>query len=150
MKNVKQIFFSVIALGFMVLGTSATWRSNFEQAKSEAKKDHKLILLKFSGSDWCVPCIRMEKDVFNADTFTQFAEDKLVMVNADFPRKKSGLDKAIIKQNEALAEQYDKEGHFPYTVLLDADGKVLKVWDGYKGDKPEEFIDQIQAYATTH
>lgn len=150
MNSAKRILLGIFGAGIMTFGMSAAWRSNFQQAKDEARKDNKLVLLKFSGSDWCVPCIRMEKEVFNADTFTQFASDKLVMVNADFPRKKTSLDKTIVKQNETLAEQYDKEGHFPYTVLLDADGKVLKVWDGYKGDKPEVFIDQIKAYADTH
>lgn len=148
MTSVKRFLFSVLgAAGIMTLTMSASWRTDFEKAKDEAKKEHKLVLLKFSGSDWCVPCIRMEKEIFNSEAFSAFASEDLVMVNADFPRKKGSLNQAVIKQNEALAEQYDKEGHFPYTVLLDADGKVLKTWDGYKGNQPDVFIDQIKAYA---
>jgi thioredoxin-related protein len=136
---------ALVALAFSLMSFD-TWRTDFDKAKSDARNEHKLILLKFSGSDWCVPCIRMEKELFTQDAFSRFADKSLVMVNADFPRlSKNKQDKSVKKQNEALAEQYDKEGHFPYTVLLSPDGKVLKVWDGYSGMKPEELIAQINA-----
>jgi len=134
---------SIIALLVLplFLMSAGIWRTDFEKAKADAQRQHKLILLKFSGSDWCIPCIRMEKEVFATDTFQHFAAESLIMVNADFPRH---ANKALLKQNEKLAEQYNKEGHFPYTVLLDPDGKVLKSWDGYKGMKPEELIAQVK------
>jgi thioredoxin-related protein len=134
---------SIIALLVLplFLMSAGIWRTDFEKAKADARRQHKLILLKFSGSDWCIPCIRMEKEVFATDTFQHFAAESLIMVNADFPRH---ADKALLKQNEKLAEKYNKEGHFPYTVLLDPDGKVLKSWDGYKGMKPEELIAQVK------
>ena len=73
------------------------------------------------------------------------------MVNADFPRlKKHELDKTTRAQNDKLAEQYNKEGHFPYTVLLDADGKVLKTWDGYTGETPEALMQEISNYVSKH
>lgn len=139
----------VIAMtGLSLFLMSFDWQTNFEKAKAEAKAQHKLILLKFSGSDWCLPCIRMEKDLFSDQSFGQFSEKNLEMVNADFPRlSKHKLDKSVAKQNEALAEKYNKEGHFPLTLLLDADGKVLKVWDGYQGQKPEEFVQEIKKNA---
>jgi hypothetical protein len=68
------------------------------------------------------------------------------MVNADFPRlTKNKLDKSIVKQNESLAERFNKAGHFPLTLLIDANGKVVKVWQGYTGEKPEEFMRQIKS-----
>jgi len=130
---------------------SSGWRTDFDRAKTDAKKEHKLILLKFSGSDWCLPCMKMESNIFAKDTFSRFAAAHLEMVTADFPRlKKHKLENALIKQNEALAEQYNKEGRFPYTLLLDADGKVLRKWDGYNGEKPETLIQQIRSYAGTY
>lgn len=139
------------AVGALILLMSAGWRTDFDKAKSEAKSEHKLILVQFSGSDWCLPCIKMEKSVFEKDTFQHFAADNLELIHADFPRlKKHELDKAVVKQNEMLAEQYNKSGHFPYTVLMDADGKVLKTWDGYQGEKPEDLIREIQLYAHAH
>ncbi|WP_309641101.1 thioredoxin family protein [Flavobacterium sp.] len=114
------------------------WEPNFENAKKTAKEKHQLILLNFSGSDWCGPCILLRKDYLESETFTALANDRLVLVNADFPRKKKNQGSAeLIKRNEALAEQYNKQGNFPFTLLLNADGKVLKTWIG----KPEVSVD---------
>lgn len=108
------------------------WQLNFEQAKAEAQQSHKLILLNFSGSDWCGPCIKLKKDIFSSAEFEQFAADRLVLVRADFPRlSKNKLDARQEAHNEALAEKYNRQGKFPFTVLLDASGRVLKEWEGY-------------------
>ena len=116
-----------------LLATAApNWQLNFEQAKAEAQQNHKLILLNFSGSDWCGPCIKLKKTIFESTEFEQFAAEHLVLVRADFPRlSKNKLDAQQEARNEALAEIYNKPGKFPYTVLLDSDGHVLKEWDGY-------------------
>ena len=115
------------------------WETDFENAKKIAKEKHQLILLNFSGSDWCGPCIMLRKDYIDSQIFQNMASDNLVMVNADFPRKKKNqLSADQIKRNEALAEKYNKQGEFPYTLLLDANGKVLKTWSG----KPETTVEQ--------
>ena len=73
------------------------------------------------------------------------------MVTADFPRlKKHQLTDDVARQNDALADRYNKEGLFPYTVLLDADGKVLEEWNGYNGEKPGTMIQQIKSYVGTN
>ncbi len=142
----KNSFRFLLALPLCLGLLSFTWRTDFEGAKADAKAQHKLILLKFSGSDWCIPCIRMEKEVFRNETFDQFADSALVMVNADFPRqKKNQPSKAVAVQNDALAARYNKDGHFPLTLLLAADGTVLKRWDGYSGTTPAAFIQEVQA-----
>lgn len=128
MKALIILFFALLPL---------QWGTDFEAAKKTAKEKHRLILLNFSGSDWCAPCIQTKKEYFGSDVFISMANDNLVLVNADFPRrKKNQLSEAQTKQNEALAEKYNKEGNFPYTLLLDADGKVLKSWKG----KPEKSV----------
>ena len=122
-----------------------TWLNNFESAKTEASGSNKLIVLNFSGSDWCGPCIRLKKEIFSSDAFTNYASEKLVLVNADFPRyKKNALPKEQVKENEALAEKYNPAGRFPFTVLLDANGKILKQWDGLPNESPEKFVDEIK------
>jgi len=118
------------------------WEPNFENAKKTAKEKNQLILLNFSGSDWCAPCILLKREFLENETFTAFAQERLVLVNADFPRKKKNQGSPeFIKRNEALAEQYNKEGIFPLTLLLNADGKVLKTWRG----KPEVSVAQWTA-----
>ena len=127
-----------------LLHSNTPWLTNFEKAKDEAAGSHKLIVLNFSGSDWCIPCMRLHKDIFESEVFRKYAEDNLVLVNADFPRlKKNQLPKELSKQNDALADQYNPHGNFPLTLLLDAQGKVLKEWEGYPNETPDKFLTEI-------
>src|SRR5437763_15923843 len=112
----RKILFIVVTL---MLCAFTSWHNNLDEAKQLATQSHKYILLNFSGSDWCGPCIRMHKEIFDSEAFQQYASANLVLVNADFPRlRKNQLAKEQTTQNEALAEQYDHEGKFPYTALL--------------------------------
>ncbi len=121
------------------------WLSNLDVAKETAKKNHKLILLNFSGSDWCIPCIKLHEEIFNTDAFTSYAEKNLVLVNADFPRrKKNQLSLAQQKINDNLAEKYNPEGAFPITILLDSLGNKIKVWDGFYKKGTENFVQEIK------
>ena len=125
--------------------TLPQWQLNFEQAKAEAAQNHKLILVNFSGSDWCGPCIKLKKDVFESADFQTYADNRLVLVRADFPRlSKNKLTDQQTAHNEALAEKYNRQGKFPFTVLLDVNGRVLQAWDGYpKSLTVASFMDQI-------
>jgi thioredoxin-related protein len=142
----KLLFISLIAGLF----ANVTWLGDYSQATNEAAKTHKLILINFSGSDWCGPCIRERKEILENDVFTNYAADHLVLVRADFPRqKKNQLSKEQVKLNEALADKFNPDGKFPYTILVDEHGKVLKDWDGFPNESPDQFVDQIAAVANT-
>ncbi len=131
-------------LAFFLRDNNPLWLTDFSKAKQEAKEEAKSLLLAFSGSDWCIPCIRMHKTIFESAAFQTFAAKELVLVNADFPRlKKHQLSKEQQAQNDSIAEQYNSSGKFPYTVLLNADGKVIKTWDGYPDESPERFVAEI-------
>ncbi|WP_338839629.1 thioredoxin family protein [Flavobacterium ginsenosidimutans] len=122
------------------------WETDFNNAKKTAKEKHELILLNFSGSDWCGPCIVLRRDYFESEVFTAMANENLVLVNADFPRKKKNIGTAQqVKQNEDLAEIYNKEGSFPLTLLLDPEGNVIKVWHGKPESSPEQWTAEIKA-----
>jgi len=126
------------------------WLTNMDEAKKIAAEKHQPILLNFSGSDWCGPCIRMEKDFFEAASFESYAAEHLVLLNADFPRnKKNKLTESQLKHNEILADRYNKEGKFPLTLLIDAEGKALKSWEGCPNTNPETFIKEIAAFTGT-
>jgi thioredoxin-related protein len=136
----------ICALFLTLLPTTAKWGTDFEKAKTEAVQSKRNILISFSGSDWCVPCRKMKNTIFDSNEFTQFADNQLVLLNADFPRlKKNQPSKAQIQQNEALAERYNPQGSFPYTVLVDAQGRVLKTWDGMPKSKINTFIQEIRS-----
>lgn len=137
-------FTALLLLGFLMMSFTS-WETNFEKAKTIAAKEHKFILLNFSGSDWCGPCIQMHKELLENDAFLQFANQKLVMMNADFPRqKKNQLAKDLQKQNDQLADKYNAKGSFPFTAILDEKGRVLRSWDGLPKETPEAFLQEVK------
>ncbi|HMC98602.1 MAG TPA: thioredoxin family protein [Ferruginibacter sp.] len=150
--SLRKLFKGSIFIAFSVLLFSFTsWQPDLEAAKKAAKANHHMIMLVFSGSDWCIPCIRMHKEIFEDPAFIKMADSTLEMVNADFPRlKKNELPKAKLKQNEALAEKYDPEGKFPFTLLLDAEGKIIKSWDGMISGNATSFANEIKKIADAH
>jgi thioredoxin-related protein len=139
----KALFYLLL---FCSLQTSPTWLTDFNKAKKEAVQKHQLILLNFSGSDWCSSCIRLHNDVFETTVFKNYAGSNLVLINADFPRlNKHKLTKELQDQNDSLADKYNPNGKFPYTLLINTDGKVLKDWDdGYPKETVEAFVREIK------
>jgi thiol-disulfide isomerase/thioredoxin len=138
--------FSILLTGLLLVSLLG-WETDFENAKKKAVTEHKLILLNFSGSDWCGPCIRLHDEIFESVSFKNFADSSLVLVNADFPRlKKNQLSKDQQKKNDKLADKYNPWGSFPFTVLLTAEGKVIKTWDGFPTETAEQFTGQLKGF----
>lgn len=127
--------------------TQVSWSGNFDEARQQAGQAHRMILVNFSGSDWCGPCIRLRNEILETTEFDNYAREHLVLVRADFPRqKKNQLTKEQVKRNEALADKYNPEGKFPFTLLLDEKGKVLKSWEGYPNVSAMQFVSEIKAF----
>ncbi|PYL77864.1 MAG: hypothetical protein DMF26_02620 [Verrucomicrobia bacterium] len=118
------------------------WLHNYSKAQEEAKANHKLLFLNFTGSDWCGWCIKLDKDVFSQPQFKNYAHDNLVLVELDFPRRKSQPTEER-KQNVQLAQQYEVLG-FPTIVVLNSSGQKVWQFDGYFPGGPEAFIAQLQ------
>ena len=112
--------FLVLLLFIATIGYSQDWKHNLEEAKKEASENNKKILLVFSGSDWCGPCIKLDKNVWQSDAFKTESQKSWVLIKADFPKKKADLlSPELTASNEKLAEKYDSDGNFPLVVLLD-------------------------------
>jgi thioredoxin-related protein len=125
--------------------SSSNWYHNLNDAETIARREHKFILLNFSGSDWCGPCIRMHSEFFESAVFKEMADTELVMVNADFPRnKKNQLPAEQQKLNDEMADKYNSHGKFPLTLLLNADGKVLQTWEGLPDESAENFTMDVR------
>jgi thiol-disulfide isomerase/thioredoxin len=137
----KFIFFVLIGL----ITPPAIWSGNFNETAKIAKESNKLILINFSGSDWCGPCIRLKNEIFATEVFEKFASEKLLLVRADFPRqKKNKLPETQVNLNEILAERYNKDGKFPFTLLVNSEGKILKTWDGLPKENAAQFVKQLE------
>jgi len=143
MKRISiYLSFTILLLGFS-FSKSLEWLTDYDTAIENSISEDKNILLVFSGSDWCKPCIRLEQQVFEKETFKNFADKKLILLRADFPRKrKNKLSKSQTQHNEGLAEKYNTSGQFPLVLILDKNGKVLKTLNSTL-ESPEAFIKQF-------
>lgn len=140
----KNILFTLLLL-ISCFGQAQNWQTDFEQAKKIATDQDKNIIIVFSGSDWCAPCIKLDKNIWQSEAFKNEAAKGWVLVKANFPRKKANeLSKEQTELNRKLAEKYNIEGSFPLVVVLDKNGKVLGKM-GFKNVAPEEYINMIHA-----
>ncbi|MFZ9936882.1 MAG: thioredoxin family protein [Luteolibacter sp.] len=123
----------------IVLGTQSFakegWMTDLDKAIAEAGKENKSVLVEFTGSDWCPPCIAMRKNVFSKKEFTDAAAKKFVLVELDFPKK----DKELAEKNQPLAEKYKIEG-FPTVILLDSKGEEFTRFFASRYPTVEDFL----------
>lgn len=138
-----QISFAALCLSLTGAFAAAGWETDYADALAEAKKDNKMVLLDFTGSDWCGWCIKLVKDTFSKSEFKDFAAKNLVLVELDYPNAKPQSAK-VKKQNEELQAKYGIEG-FPTLVLLNSDGKEVARNVGYLAGGPSAFIDWVKA-----
>ncbi len=139
----KKIAVGLIA-GWALLQVGAAevqWMTDLPKAQAKAKTENKLVLIDFTGSDWCPWCIKLNKEVFSKPEFIEFANKNLVPVEIDFPRRKQ-QPAELKKANQALQEKYKIEG-YPTVVVLNSNGQ--KVGElGYQPGGPKPFIEKLQ------
>jgi len=138
----KLILGTVVALA--VIGATAaesvSWLTDLPKAQAQAKTEKKLVMLDFTGSDWCGWCIKLNNEVFSQPEFVEYAKKNVVCVEVDFPNKKK-LSPEQKKANDALAAKYKIEG-YPTIIVLDSEGK--KVGElGYMKGGPKAFIAEL-------
>ncbi|SFN70624.1 thioredoxin family protein [Salegentibacter flavus] len=141
----KKALLLVILLLNLSTAFSQEWETDFEKAKELATEENIPIVLVFQGSDWCAPCIKLDREIWSTEVFKDYALDNYIMLQADFPRKKkNALSETQSKANAKLAETYNRNGIFPFVVVLDSEGKVLGK-TGYKKSTPENYIKELNA-----
>lgn len=117
------------------------WITSYEQGQQEAKANNKLVLLDFTGSDWCGWCVLLDREVFSKPKFKEYASKNLVLVEVDFPKTKPVPD-AARKENLRLAELYQVQG-FPTIIVLNGDGQLVGEF-GYVKGGPDAFIAMLE------
>jgi thioredoxin-related protein len=142
-KNFRTVFAVAAVAAFFAVaaGAEPSWSTDYKRSQQEAKANHKLLLLNFTGSDWCGWCIRLQNEVFSKPEFADYAAKNLVLVELDFPSRKQ-LSDTIRQQNGEMAQHYQIQG-FPTIIVLNADGQ--KVGElGYIPGGPSAFIAELE------
>ncbi len=126
MKQIRWLLvFALLAVVANVAdaGAKSGWLTDYKQAQQQAKSNKKVMLLDFTGSDWCGWCIKLDKEVFSKPEFQEYANKNLVLVELDFPRRKE-ISATERSQNEELAQEHGVQG-FPTLIVLDSNGKKM-------------------------
>lgn len=135
-----------LALVFSIQSFSQDWLINFEDAKKMATDKNQKIVLVFQGSDWCAPCMKLEKEIWSTSEFQKLNDNHFVMLKADFPRRKNNqLPEDQQEQNKKLAELYNPSGYFPLVVVLDKNGKTLGKL-GYEKSTPSQYFNKLSTF----
>ncbi len=119
---------------------------DFDTSLKTAGDSDKHVLMVFSGSDWCKPCIRLKQEILLTNEFQNFSEGELVILEVDFPyKKKNRLSKEQQAHNDQLAEKYNPNGTFPKVVLLNPEGQILGVAPYRQHMKSKDFIANVDS-----
>jgi protein disulfide-isomerase len=139
-----------IALGLLVgflaaqaVAADGTWLTDLPKAQAKAKAEKKMVLVDFTGSDWCPPCKALHKNVLSSPEFLSYAKDNLVLVEIDFPNTKP-QSAELKKTNKELARKHEIKG-YPTVIDFDSDGKELLKDVGYDGKgKAADFVTKLK------
>ena len=129
---------------WQISAAEASWLTDLPKAQAQAKAENKIVLLDFTGSDWCGWCIKFKKDVLDTPEFQAYAAKNVVLVELDFPRKKVQPDN-LKKANAELSKRYKADG-FPTLVVLNKDGREIGRQEGYSEGGPAAFIAKLEKF----
>jgi len=144
--NIKYtILFLFIYLSIAGYSQKTAWFTNSVDAKEYATKNQVPIMLVFAGSDWCKPCMMLKHDILESEMFQTYFPSQFALLYLDFPmHKKNKLAPNQMKQNEMLAEKYNKSGLFPNLIIIETNGKIVGQLN-FKQQTTEVFIEQCNA-----
>ena len=143
MKKIVIVLLAATAL-WRVNAAESTWLTDLPKAEAQAKAESKIVLMDFTGSDWCGWCIKFKKEVLDTAEFQDYAAKNVVLVELDYPSKK--VQSAELKKaNAALKDQYNIQG-YPTLVVLDKDGKEIGRQVGYSKGGPKAFIARLEKF----
>ena len=140
----KKWLFLAVMFGLVSQVVADDWGTDLPKAQAQAKTEKKKVLMDFTGSDWCEPCMQLHKQVFESPVFKKYAATNFVLVLVDFPTADT-QPPAVKAANKELAKKFNVEG-YPTVIVLDETGKELTRNTGYEGESSKEFIAKLNAH----
>ena len=138
----KMCAFALPFVFYSALGYSQEWYSDLDLALRQASEKNKPVLLYFSVPEACTTCEKLEEKVFSSTTWKEFAQQRYVLVRPSFESTASFESKA---ENLLIVEKYNKDGFFPFVVILDKNGKIMGKTGTYNNEHPEAYISMLES-----
>ena len=130
--------------GFAATLDDTAWTTDVAAALESARAEGKDLLLLYTGSDWCPPCIKLEEAVLSKAEFTTAAAEKFVLVKLDFPQK-TELPPELEEQNQKWSDRYGVDA-FPTIVLIGQDEKPYAI-TGFREEGPAAYLTHLNELA---
>ena len=142
MKAIKQLLITTLATIFVSATATAgsEWMTNIDSAIAKAKQEKKSVLVEFTGSDWCPPCIMMHKKVFSKKEFTDAAQKDFILVKIDIPKK----NKTLYKENSKVMSKYKVRG-VPTVILFSEEGKEFHRFSASQYPSVSRFLTHLKS-----
>lgn len=137
---IRATLFAIV-LGLATCRAELNWLTDYAAALKQAKDENKVMLIDFTGSDWCGWCIKLKSEVFDQPEFAAFAKENLVLLEVDFPRGKA-LSASQRTANEKLGRRFSVEG-FPTVFIVNAQQRPLAKLD-YEEGGPATYINTLK------
>jgi len=137
----KKIAIGLLACAALLQANAAEWLTDLPKAQAQAKAEKKMVMLDFTGSDWCGWCIKLHKEVFSKPEFEEYAKKNLVLVEVDFPRGKQQTEE-LKKANQQLQKKYSIQG-YPTLIVLNGEGTKIAE-SGYVQGGPKAFLADLE------
>ena len=150
--KLSRLLIILVALTFSysALAQEATWYTDVNKAIELSEKQKKPIMLFFTGSDWCGWCIKLQNEVFKQEAFVKWANQNVILVELDYPRRKS-LDPQMQQQNAQMQQLFQVRG-YPTVFFVNPEQKDGKVnlqqlgKAGYMAGGAETWINTVNAF----
>ena len=133
---------TALSVSSSIVLAATGWDDDYAKALAKAKTENKMVLLDFTGSDWCSWCMKLDKEVFSKKEFKDYAKQNLVLVEVDFPNAKRQTKK-LKEQNEKLKAEHSVKG-FPTIIVLNSEGQTVGEL-GYMPGGPAPFLEKLDA-----
>lgn len=112
------------AIGFCSEPNGGEWSCDYDTAVQDSRNSGRPIMLVFTGSDWCVWCQKLDRDILSKPEFSKWSK-KLIKIKVDFPQS-SSLSEEITNRNQQLLQRYGQHVEsYPTVLFINAEGKVL-------------------------
>ena len=135
---------------FPLFQLSPNWESNFDIAKQRSIKENKIILIHFVHKNRDAKNVKLEKVLFESSDFIDYANKEVVLLKIDLGIEQTGDSEKQFYHNSILLERYNNKMQAPYTIITDAEGKVLRIWNHEQPMVATDFVRSIKESIEAH